>query len=135
MTSRTAMAAAVRWIDSNSQSFFAQSLEKLILELACAFVCAEDLCLDFLQLGCDEALAAYGGLLARVVRRHIRKIRFCHFDEITEDGVVTYLQRLDPGCSDLALLQMTDPIFPFARRPPQLVKISIVSIAKNSTLL
>jgi hypothetical protein len=69
------------------------------------------------------------------LRRHIRKIRFGDLDEIPKNGVVTHLERLDAGCRDLALLQMADPILSIARRPPQLVKIRVVSVAKNSALL
>ena len=92
MTSSTAMAGSLLDRLQFPQSFLAQFLEKLVLKLPRAFVCAEDLCLDLLQLGCDEALASHGGLLARVVRRHIRKVRFGDFDEITKNGIVTYLE-------------------------------------------
>ena len=117
-----------------TQSSVAQFLKELVFDLASAFVCAEDFCLHFLQLGSDEAFAADGCLLARVVRRHIREVRFCHLDEIAEHGVVTHLERLDSAGRDLALLQLADPIFSFARCLPQRVQIGIKTLAENSAL-
>ena len=64
--------------------------------------------------------------------RHARQVRFRHFDEVTEHGIVTDLERLDPGRRDLALLKLADPVLAVARTVPQLVKIDIVTVAKNS---
>src|SRR5438045_8071511 len=60
------------------------------------------------------------------MRRDASEVRLRHFDEITEDGIVADLERLDPSRSYLALLQLADPILTFARPAPQLVKIDIV---------
>ena len=79
-------------------------MKELVLELPGAFVCAEDFRLHFLELRRDESFAAYGRLLAGVMRRHIRKVRFGHFNEITEHGIVTHFERLDSGGCNLALL-------------------------------
>src|SRR4051812_13862275 len=77
-----------------SERLVAHLLEELILERARAFIRAEDLRLNLLQLRRDEALAADGGLLPRVMRRHGREIRLRDLDEVTEDRVEPYLERL-----------------------------------------
>src|SRR5207247_4878566 len=65
-----------------TQSFVTQFLEKLVFELARAFVGAKDFCFDLLQFWRDETFAAYRGLLACIMRGHVRKVRFRYFDEI-----------------------------------------------------
>src|SRR5450759_2838076 len=64
-----------------TQSLITQFLKELVFQLAGAFVCAEYFRLYFLQLGRNEAFAADGRLLALVMRRRIRKIRFCDLDK------------------------------------------------------
>ena len=88
------------------QHFVAQVLKKLILEMPRPFIRAQNLRFHFLQLGRDEALAADRRLLASVMRRHSREIRFRDLDEIAEDRIEPDLERLDPGLGDFALLQL-----------------------------
>ena len=122
------------WLEI-AQRFFAQGLKKLILEVPRFFVRSENLRFHFFQLGRDETFAADCRLFADVTFRNVRQIRFRHLDEVTENGIEPDLKRLDAGLRDLALLQLSDPILPFARTLPQLVQIGIETVAKNSAVL
>ena len=115
-----------------AQSLVAQFLKKLILDLTRPFVRAENFSFHLFELRRDETFATDGRLFSRVMRRHARKIRFRYFDEITEDRVVAHLERFDGRRSDLALLQLADPVLAIARSLMQFVKIDIVTVAKNS---
>src|SRR6266550_4750839 len=69
------------------------------------------------------------------MRGNACEIRFRYFDEIAEDGVVTDLERLDPGRGDLALLELIDPTFSVTRSISQLIKIDIITVTENSAFL
>src|SRR5439155_8383754 len=58
-----------------------------------------------------------------------------YLDEITEDRIESDLERLDSGLGNLALLQLRDPIFPFARPLPQLVEIGVKAVPENAAFL
>src|SRR5437588_406531 len=115
-----------------AQSLVAQFLKKVILELMRPFVRPKNFSFHLLQFRRDETLAADSRLLTRVMRGDIGQVRFRHFNEIAEDRVVAHLERFDAGRSDLALLQLANPVLAIARSLTQLVKIDIVTIAKNS---
>ena len=114
-----------------AQRFLAQFLEKLVLEIASPFICAQDFSFHLFQFRRDETLPAHRSLFARVMWRHAGQIRFRHFNEVTKHRVVTDLERFDSARGDLALLQFADPGFAVARCLPQLVKIDIVTVVEN----
>lgn len=77
------------------------------------FLGAEDLSFDFFEFGCDEALAAHGGLFANIVIGNRAQIGFCDFDEVAEDRGEADFERFDAGAFDFLFLESGDPVFSF----------------------
>ncbi len=113
----------------------AQVEEELVLELARAFLRAEDFRFHLLELGRDEALGVGHGLLARVVGGHGGEVGRADLDVVAEDLVVAHLERLDAGALLLAALQVGQPRLALDRRGAQFLQRGVVAGADEAALL
>jgi hypothetical protein len=90
--------------------------KNLNLAGAGSFLGTEDFAFDFFEFGCDEALSPDRGLFANVVLGNRAQIGFRDFDEVTEDGGESDLERFDARAFDFFFLEGGNPVFSFVGR-------------------
>ena len=113
----------------------AQLQKQLVLQLPRAFLRTENLRLHLLELRRDEALGVGQRLLARVIGRRRGEVRRADLDVITEDLIVTHLERLDPGALLLPPLEISEPVLAFDRRGTQLFQPGVMTRANEAAFL
>jgi hypothetical protein len=117
------------------ENFAADLVEELELDGFPAFVGAENLGLDLLEFGGDEAFRIGHRLFAMPAFRDEVEIGFRDLDKVTEDGSVADFQRLDPGFLDGLLLELSDPVLAFAGGGAEFIERREIAVAKDAAFL
>ena len=108
--------------------------EQLVLQVLRLLLRAQDLGLDFLQLGCDEALRVDQRLLALIRLGRQVQVRLCDLDVVSEDPVEAHLERFDPRPGSFLVLEASDPLAPVGHGLAQLVQLGGEAVANHPTL-